>query len=188
VRHHQDHEETSPISFRVNVLRLPQKGMPVTIAATEEQRKELAAIHELLDVQRLQAQLLVAPWKRNGIRVSGNVEADIVQACVVTLEPVPDHIDEEIDSLFLPQDSKLGRLGFEGGGEIVLDAEGEDSPEVFEGDSIDVGALAEEFFGLAINPYPRKEGAALESSKPEDQDEPHGGAFAKKLASLLRKE
>jgi len=188
VKHQRHDDETGPISFRVNVLRLPQKGMPVTITATPEQRQELAAVHGLLEVERLEARLLVAPWKRNGIRVSGNVEADVVQACVVTLEPVPDHIDEEIDSLFLPQDSKLGRLGFDGGGEIVLDAEGEDSPEVFEGDSIDVGALAEEFFGLGIDPYPRKQGATLEPGKPDDADEPQGGALSEKLASLLRKE
>jgi hypothetical protein len=188
MKHHEHHEATSPISFRVNVARLPQKGMPVIINATTEQRKELAAVHGLLEVEKLEARLLVAPWNRNGVRVSGNVEADVVQACVVTLEPVPDHIDAEIDSLFLPQDSKLGRLGFEGGGEIVIDVEGEDSPEVFEGDSIDVGALAEEFFGLDIDPYPRKQGAALEAAKPDDANEAHGGAFGEKLASLLRKE
>ncbi len=88
----------------------------------------------------------------------------------------------------MPQDSKLGRLGFEGGGEIVIDVEGEDSPEVFEGDSIDVGALAEQFFGLDIDPYPRKQGAALEAAEPDDGDETHGGTFGEKLASLLRKE
>jgi hypothetical protein len=188
MKHHEDHEATSPISFRANVLRLPQKGMPVVIKATEQQRQELAAIHGLLEVERLEARLLVAPWKRNGVRVSGTVEADIVQACVVTLEPVRSQVDEEIDSLFLPRDSKLGRLGFEGGGEIVLDAEGEDSPEVFEGDSIDVGALAEQLFGLGIDPYPRKQGAALTAEAPEDGDEPQGGALGEKLASLLRKE
>ena len=63
--------------------------------------------------------------------------------------------------MFLPEDSKLGRLGFDGGGEILLDAEGPDSPETFSGDTIDVGALAEEFFGLAIDPYPRKPGVSL---------------------------
>lgn len=187
MKHHYEHQEDSLIFFRVNVLRLPQKGMPVAITASEEQRQALAVVHGLLEVERLEAKLLVAPWKRNGIRVSGNVEADVVQACVVTLEPVSDHIDEEIDSLFLPHDSKLGRLGFEGGGEIVLNAEGEDSPEIFEGDSIDVGALAEEFFGLGIDPYPRKEGAALNPEQPKSDAKLHDGAFGEKLASLLRK-
>ena len=56
-----------------------------------------------------------------------------------------------------------------------LDAEGPDSPETFSGETIDVGALAEEFFGLAIDPYPRKEGVSLDAvGAPEDSDEIHG--------------
>jgi len=185
MKHHR--QDTSPISFWANVARLPQKGMPVTIDASEKQRAALADIHGLLEVERLQARLMVSAWKRNGVRVSGVVEADIVQACVVTLEPVQNHIGEEIDSLFLPNDSKLGRLGFDGGGEIVLDAEGDDSPETFDGDSIDVGALAEEYFGLGIDPYPRKAGASLPPTEPDEPDEAQAGALGKKLASLLRK-
>jgi uncharacterized metal-binding protein YceD (DUF177 family) len=100
MKHHAPEKDVSPISFRANVLRLPQKGMPVVIDATEKQRKELAEVHRLLEVENLEARLLVAPWKRNGVRVSGRVEADVVQACVVTLEPVRNHIDEEIDSCF----------------------------------------------------------------------------------------
>ena len=144
--------------FDVNVARLPQKGMPVVIEANEAQRAALAAEHGLLSVERWRADLLVDAWKRNGVKVSGSVEADIMQACVVTLEPIAAQIDEEVSALYFPEDSKLGRLGFHGGGEMHLDAEGPDSPETFSGDTIDVGALAEEFFGLAIDPYPRKRG------------------------------
>lgn len=184
----QHHEMTSPISFWANVLRLPQKGMPVKIVATEEQRRALAEAHELVSVERLQADLLVTTWKRNGVRVKGTVSADIVQACVVTLEPVPSRVEEEIDSLFLPQDSKLGRQGFEGGGEILISVEGDDSPETFEGDSLDIGALAEEFFGLGIDPYPRKTGAALEAGPDEADKEAAPSPLQEKLRSLIRKD
>ncbi|TIN13876.1 MAG: DUF177 domain-containing protein, partial [Mesorhizobium sp.] len=67
--------------------------------------------HELLSVENYRAELLVAPWKRNGVKVSGRVEADITQACIVTLEPIEAHIDEAVDALFLPEQSKLGRQG-----------------------------------------------------------------------------
>jgi hypothetical protein len=142
----------SPVSFRVNVGRLPQKGMPVTIEADAAQREALAAWHGLTSVERYRADLVVRPWKRRGVRVEGAVEADITQECVVTLDPVQTAIGETVEGLFLPEDSKLGRLGFEGGGEILLDADGPDRPETFAGDQIDVGALAEEFFALAIDP------------------------------------
>lgn len=177
-------DTSSPVSFKANVGRLPHKGLPVVIDADAAQRAALAQEHELLSVENYRAELLVAPWKRNGVKVSGRVEADITQACIVTLEPVAAHIDEEVEALFLPEQSKLGRQGFEGGGEILIDAEGADSPETFSGDTIDVGALAEQFFGLAIDPYPRKSGASLEAAGP---DEPVENEFQQKLRSLLGK-
>lgn len=155
------HVETqSPVSFRAHVSRLPQKGLPVVQQADDKQRQALAVDHGLLSVESYRTELLVTPWKRHGVKVSGRVEADITQACIVTLEPVAAHIDEAVEGLFLPEDSKLGRLGFEGGGEIQLDAEGPDSPETFSGETVDVGALAEQFFVLAIDPYPRKQGVS----------------------------
>ncbi|CAN7538324.1 DUF177 domain-containing protein [Mesorhizobium amorphae] len=174
----------SPVSFAANVARLPHKGLPVVIDADDRQRAALATEHELLSVERYRAELLVAPWKRHGVKVSGRVEADITQACIVTLDPVAAHIDEPVEALFLPEQSKLGRQGFEGGGEIVLDADGPDSPETFSGDTIDVGALAEQFFGLAIDPYPRKAGASVEAA---GDTEPAESEFQQKLRSLLGK-
>ena len=183
---HQLHEK-SPVSYMVNVARLPQKGMQIVIDADEKQRRALAEAHELLSVEKFRAELLVASWKRNGVKVSGTLRADITQACVVTLDPLIATIKEDVEGLYLPEDSKLGRLGFNTPGEIVIDVEGPDSPELFSGDSIDVGALAEEFFGLAIDPYPRKPGASLAPSPP-DGDEPTPLApLREKLRSLTRK-
>ena len=174
----------SPVSFRANVTRLPQKGLPVTIEADAAQRAALAEEHGLISVESYRAELLVASWKRNGVKISGRVEADITQACIVTLEPVEAHIDEPVEALLLPEDSKLGRQGFDGGGEILLDAEGPDSPETFSGDTIDVGAIAEQYFGLAIDPYPRKQGASLNTGS---ENEPAENEFQQKLRSLLGK-
>jgi len=157
----------SPVSFSVHVGRLPQKGLPVLIEADEKQRAALAAEHGVLAVESYRADLEVRPWKRNGVEVAGRVTVRIVQECVVTLEPVENAIDEPVEAVFLPEQSKLGRQGFDGGGEIMIDPEGPDSPETFSGDLVDVGALAEEFFGLAIDPYPRKPGAALPAADEE---------------------
>ena len=173
-----------PVSFEVNVARLPQNGLPVTIEPDATQREALAKVHGLLSVEHYRADLLAMRWKRNGVRVEGRVVADITQACVVTLDPIAAHIDEPVEGLFLPDDSKLGRQGFEGGGEILIDAEGPDSPEIFAGDTIDVGELAEQFFGLAIDPYPRKKGVSLISG---DDGEPVESEFQQKLKSLLGK-
>jgi hypothetical protein len=159
----------------------------VKIAADEAQRALLAEVHDVVSVENWQAELLVAPWKRNGVKVSGRVEADITQECVATLEPIAAHISEEVSAIYFPEDSKLGRLGFHAAGEVHLDAEGPDSPETFSGDTIDVGALAEEFFGLAIDPYPRKEGAELDAGTAEEAEAEHFGPLHEKLKALRQK-
>lgn len=181
-------QSAGPVSFVAHVARLPKMGMPVVIDATPKQCQELATAHGLEAVTRYHAELLVAPWKRNGVRVEGRVEADIVQACVVSLEPIATRIDEPVSAVFLPEDSRLGREGFGEGGEILLSFDGPDSPETFDGDRIDVGALAEEFFGLAIDPYPRKPGAEPTAGTVGGSAEADKGEFARKLEMLLRKQ
>ncbi len=181
-------EQASPVSFKAFVSRLPQKGMPVVIDADARQREALSAAHGLLSVERFHAALNVTPWKRNGVKVSGHVEADVTQECVVTLEPLQAAIREDVSGVFLPGDSKLGRSGFGDGGEIHIDADGPDSPEIFTGDTIDVGALAEEFFGLALDPYPRKEGALLESAPADVEPVEAEGPLQAKLRKLVQKD
>lgn len=177
-----------PVSFPVNVSRLSRGGLPVWLEADEEQRAALAAEHGLLGVDHFRFDLLLAPWKGDGVRVTGQVKATISQACIITLEPVISEIDESIDTVFVPEGSKLAVPGWIERGEMVLDAEGPDAPETFSGDFIDAGALAEEFFSLAIDPYPRKQGVSLEAaSGTGKQPEERRGPLYDKLRDLAGK-
>jgi hypothetical protein len=178
-------ETPSPISFAVSVARLPQKGMPVVVEPTREERAALAAEHGLRSVEWFRAELEVTSWRKGGVRVVGRVRAEIVQDCIVTLEPVNEAIDEPVSALFLPEGSRLAVPKRSAEGEILLDAEGEDGPETFSGDTIDVGQLAEEYFALGINPYPRKAGATVEAVDADAEDS--RGPLHEKLAALKRK-
>ncbi len=60
----------------------------------------------------------------------GRIDAEIVQSCVVTLEPLTNSIAEEVDTIFVPKNSRLARIQLDDSGEMLLDAEGADSPEV----------------------------------------------------------
>lgn len=178
-------DEDSPLTYPVNVARLPARGMPIRIVANEAQRRELATVHDLLSVERLEAELLVTTWKSRGIRVTGSVRADISQSCIVTLEPVASRVDEQVTAVFAPEGSRLLRPDMDDGGEILLDPEGPDGPEPFVGNEIDVGALVEEFFALGIDPYPRKAGATLDD-KNVDDEEPRG-PLADQLRQLKKR-
>ncbi|TAN01953.1 MAG: DUF177 domain-containing protein [Rhizobiaceae bacterium] len=178
---------TSPVSFRASVLHLPQKGMPVTIEADETQRHLLAQVHGLLSVGSFRADIVVSNWKSDGVRVNGQVVADITQACVISLDPVESHVEAQISALFVPENSRLAKVHTGNSEEIVLDADGPDSPEPFSGEKIDVGALAEEYFALAIDPYPRKDGVHLEEIEAFRPDAAEAGPLAGKLAALKLK-
>lgn len=178
---------SSPVSFRVNVARLPKKGMPVSFDAQPEQQAALARDHALLEVKKFHADLVVSPWKRNGVSVSGHVEGDIVQECVVTLEPIEAHIDEVVSAVFVPEGSKLDRFEEQSGGEVILDPEGPDGPESFSGNSVDIGALAEQFFALGIDPYPRKDGVAGFAFQDAEESDRPLESLAEKLRALKAK-
>jgi len=145
-------------SFEVKVSHVSANPFTVRISADPADRNRLARQWGVLEVQSFEAELVLGRWKRDGVRVKGHVSSSIVQECVVTLEPVPQQIEEDFEVLFLPENSRLANRPLDGNGEMFLDPDGPDSPEVFSGDSLDVGTVVAEFAALAIDTYPRKEG------------------------------
>ncbi|WP_265515475.1 YceD family protein [Nitratireductor luteus] len=173
----------SPVSLPFRTSRLPRKGTDLTITADPDQRAGLAKAHGLLSVERFEAEIAIRPWKADGVRVKGTVSADIVQECIVTLDPLPARIAEDFEALFIPEGSRLARQEWRDG-EIVIEAEGADMPEPFSGDTIDLGAVAEEFFVLGIDPYPRKKGSELASKVESHADEKPAGPLYEGLKKL----
>jgi uncharacterized metal-binding protein YceD (DUF177 family) len=176
-----------PISHPVGVARLPQRGMPVKLVANIQECAALARDHHLVEVKSFTADLLVAKWRRDGVKVTGTVTAEIVQTCSITLEPLDARVESEVDAVFVPVQSKLARIQADANGEIILDADGPDAPETFSGDVLDVGLVAEEFFELGIDPYPRKPGAELLPIAEVELEPAKVSPFAK-LASLKQKQ
>jgi uncharacterized protein len=167
-----------PLSRPVDVRRLGD-GEIVTIDADVQERTALARDLAIPAVERLHAELKVTP-ARGGARVRGHVSATVLQTCVVSLEPFETAIEEDIDVRFKRQAAVAP------GAEIDLEASGEDGPEPFEGDIIDVGALAAEHLALGLDPYPRKPGVAFEDIV-EAADEPAKQSPFAGLAGLVRK-
>jgi uncharacterized metal-binding protein YceD (DUF177 family) len=148
----------NPFSYLVKVGHISANPVDVHVEADATELKGLAALWNVLSVESLAADLKISRWKRDGIRVKGNVRAKLFQACVVTLDPVEGNINEDFEQIFVPDGSKLARAPVGDAGELLLDPDGPDLPETFTGDTIDAGAVVTEFAALAIDPYPRKPG------------------------------
>lgn len=145
-------------SFKVKVSHVSANPISVKISADAADLEQLARQWHVPEVLSFEAELELGRWKRDGIRVKGHVRSTIVQDCVVTLDPVTQIIEEDVETIFLPENSRLAKRTLDGNGEMFLDPDGPDLPEVFSGDSIDVGAVVAEFAALSIDAYPRKEG------------------------------
>jgi hypothetical protein len=163
--------DAPPFSYRVNVGHVSLNPITVRMEADEAERKALARGWGVSAVERFSTELELNRWKRDGLRVAGTVRATIVQPCVVTLEPVTQVIEETLQAIFVPEGSKLARIGLDGEGQMIVDAEGPDAPETFSGDAIDVGMVAAEFAALAIDPFPRKPGVVFETHLEDDADQ-----------------
>jgi len=174
---------TAPIISRtVELSAIPSTGIERKFSATEAERAALAKAYGLVAVNSLSADLVATAGKRGSFRVEGRVTADIVQTCVVSLAPVEQKIDEPVDVRFAPEEPEDLRPG----AEIEIDVGAEDGPEPLQGSSLDLGAVAEEHFVLAIDPYPRAPGAALDAAAPADEPARPDSPFAA-LAGLQAK-
>ncbi|MCW2309972.1 YceD family protein [Rhodobium gokarnense] len=174
--------ETDPldglIPETIEVATLPRDGTNVAIVPDAGTLARIAAAFGIVAVDAFAAELTVRPFRRNGASVKGRLEADVVQSCVVTLEPVPQHLDEDVDLVFLPAEDSARRKPEE---ELDIDPEGEDPPEILEDGRIDLGALVLEHFALGLDPYPRKEGAFLPEEEAGDtagRNDPPPSPFA----------
>ena len=176
----QNHREAEVSeSMRVGVIGTGRIG---TLHATILKELGVETFVTDADTERarsLAADLQIARWKKDGVRIKGHVSGEVVQACVVTLEPVVTTIEQEIDQIFVPEGSKLARIVLDGAGEMVLDPDGPDLPEQVTGDTIDAGALVAEFAALDIDPYPKKAGVTFkEHIESRDEAEKKPSPFA----------
>ncbi len=162
-----------PFDYKFNVRKLAKKGQMIKYTAGEPERSAIARYYELLSVEAFQVECVVAPWKRDGVKLSGTVVASIAQPCAVTAEPLNQVVRESIEFIYLPEGSRLLRPPAIEDHEMVLDPEGEDVPEKFIGDSINLAAAWLETFALGIDPFARIEGAQfVEEGLDRQRDSP----------------
>jgi uncharacterized metal-binding protein YceD (DUF177 family) len=139
-----------PWSVPVAVHDVAEAGRRFNLAADEATRQAVATVAGLRALPRLQAAFDVVRRGRDGLHVVGTVSARVGQVCVVTLEPIEDDIEAPVDLVFAPPQAGTAELSA-------------DAPEPLIDATVDLGAVATEFLVLAVDPYPRKQGAVFQA-------------------------
>lgn len=156
----------------VAVRKIPATGLAMTLTATPEECAALADRLGILACEALSAEMRFTATDSDGRRVKaeGRLAARVVQACVVSLEPVPQEIDEEVSILFLDE-SLIGSEETQ----VFVDADPDDDvPFPIVDGSLDAGAALAECLALALEPYPRKDGVELPPEAPEPAETGEG--------------
>jgi uncharacterized metal-binding protein YceD (DUF177 family) len=151
-----------PFSRLVPVHDVPASGKRVTVTADPKERAALAKLLKLPAINKLEARFELKARGGGGLSVTGELDADVVQICIVTLEEFPAEVREDIAVRYVEHD-EVPRA--EPGEEHEADL---DAPDVLVNGNADLGALAAEHLALGLDPYPRKPGVDAPAPAPEE--------------------
>jgi len=162
----------------VNVAQVPDGGLHREIEADANARAIIAESAGLRDISSARAAFDLAHLSGGRVHVAGRVQAKVGQTCVVTMEPIENEIDEEVDLIFAPAEEIAPPVELDDDDGATAMAE---PPESIENGMIDLGRLATDVLYLAIDPYPRKDGAVFEPQVASHDPEDHPFAALKAL-------
>jgi uncharacterized metal-binding protein YceD (DUF177 family) len=146
-------ENTLPAE-QIRAAQLPSAGIGRELIADESQRAAIARFAGLSSIESFKGSFQVAPTSGNGAIVTGQIDAEITQPCVVTLEPVHEHLSVPVERRFLLEAPQNGDIH----DELLADVFEEDPPESYDG-LIDLWQIAIEALVLNFNPFPRADDA-----------------------------
>lgn len=168
--------EVPTFSRPVEISTIGAGELVKKIEASEKERLEIVAALGLVGVSELIAELALSRDDNGVIHLAGRVGAEIVQNCVVSLDPVDQTINEEISLTFIQEGTRSSSATK--AEEIAVDPMLDDPPELVSGPILDLGPIVLEHFILAIDPYPRVPGVAAPANPAEDGGETSDSPFA----------
>ena len=167
-------EPLPPIERLYDLNRLSEAEYETEIVLDDDQRRELAAWVDVVGVNKFEARVSLRRLSSSRFAYAAHLEANVVQSCTVTLEPVSASISMDFTRALhlVPHVKKT--LDFSG--ELSPAAGEDDVPEEIDSTRYDLAAPLIEEFSLAVDPYPRAPGVVFD--EPEDGAEARENPFA----------
>jgi uncharacterized metal-binding protein YceD (DUF177 family) len=162
----------SEIERMVDLEKMGANGSTaLEVTASEGERAALAKRFGFLGLPAFSARVTVDRRPGGQVVVEGRLRGKIIQACILSLDPVTQELDEAFRILFR---QNLAEERDPESGEAVLSAQA-DAPEPLSGNMLDVGEIVAEQLSLAADPYPRRPGVKLEDVMPKPRQGERGG-------------
>ncbi len=153
-----------PLSSVYDLSDISDAGAEIAIQPGAEQRQRIADWAGVNALETFSGKVTLRRQSANRFSYEAELNADVVQTCVVTLEPVRSHMSLNISrSLHLTKFPASGKLV-----EHEMAPASAEAPEEVQDSHYDLAGPLLEEFTLAIDPYPRCPGVAFDAPKDED--------------------
>ena len=145
------------LSRPVPLDRIGASGGEQVVEATPEECAALARRLMIPAVHRLRCAFQLRRAVGAVIDAEGELDAEVVQMCVASLDEFAQEVRERFGVQFVPA------------GTETEDDDPESPDQIpYSGTAIDLGEAAAEQLALALDPYPRKPGVAFEPPEADD--------------------
>jgi uncharacterized metal-binding protein YceD (DUF177 family) len=156
------------------IMRLSDVGRGPEVRRLEPddaQRDQIATTLGLQALPAFSGEARVEPW-HDGAEIHGRWTATVTYACGLTLEPFDAEIEGDFTVRAVPPSSPLATEEEQEEGELDLDPEADDPPDVLAAETLDLAAYLVEDLSLSLDPFPRKPGAVFAAPPPEEPESP----------------
>ncbi len=149
-------EKSGPGEFSriLDLKHLPtHKRFKVKSTASELECAALSRRFNILNISDLKVDLNISyEDQESQVHVSGILQADIEQQCVISLEPVKGHVESAFSFRCLPK-SILDKMDEEAYEDEIIEP-------IVDG-KVDLGEVISQLLALELDPYPKARNAAL---------------------------
>ncbi len=168
----------SEFSRRMNLRKLAQEPAVMNLSARADECEALAGRFKIVALQNLSAEVRLEVDETHGepeYVVEGELEANVTQTCVISLEPFETHVASTFRVRYMSPDA-FEVAEERSDSEIVFSAMEEDIEPIPAGE-LDLGELVAQQLALALDPYPRKPGVeardyGFQSDEDVEESEP----------------
>jgi hypothetical protein len=154
----------------VKLSEVARGPVSATLAPDDAIRAQIAKELGLESLPALKGELTVRPWL-DGAEITGRFKARVEQVCGVSAEPFEQEVEGAIGLRVVPAGSPHAPADSEHG-DVALDLDAPDPPDVLEGEEIDLAAYLIEHLALEIDPFPRKPGATFDYTPDAPEESP----------------
>ncbi len=162
-------------SYLINIDDVRSDPKTFTFKPSERERIDVARRLGLISIESAEASVTLQRASGGVIHAMGVIRADVTQNCVVTMAPLPVHIEDEFEGWYGNKDQAVSFAKARNEREVKLSQaeieilEESVDPEPVVNGKIDIGELATQYLSLALDPYPHSEGATYEFGPPDEK-------------------